>query len=877
MRKIYLFMLTLICAMGVTSANAEKTSLYLDAANAVRKNPGTSSTNWGLASDVPTAEKVAYVFGDDTNMSASGMIWGLGNGDSAFGTDFQNGASTSFTFVGRQNYSGEYVAQMYILNKDVNMLNLSYTFSGYESNNSFSIWKVSEGTATKLASRSFSDAWTSGQKYSFFLHEKETPLLSSGDRLVLIWNHRSGGQTVNITDFQLNVYNNLQYKDVQVKLHDDGAENASITGNVSLPIADNYPVKSFLQQNRLIVYEDKAVTVTDATTTLDVNYTGLFPFAGSYDELTENGKWVSMFTQNGRMHVYDPLCSNGTKYPTIDRATFANLSNRKFWGFICNPFESENVKIVNKGAGRDKYLYLTSETPVHDGADIPLLMGDEQNTENYATCEWIVEPGNYTGGAQYFTIKAAKQADGNNQYINNYAGAGFMTTWRNGSGDTGSNIKFTSEQDTYDLLKERALTAPYNAVHSLTQEARALITGSTVEEYQQEITAIQEMENDGVIPFVDGAYYYLRNYTPANESNTYVLNANETGTEASMVLVPNDKVGTIEEGMKYFDLNALWKISQADPNDHGYDGGSEDIGVSKTIGRYVIHANSGNTLTNASTHKLAATPGNNDIYYFVNLGAGQHFMKNVQYSGTGNQAKAMPLSGLAGGTLTQKTPANGHFKNTRDTWYGIPVTNFEFELHKGVEGDESFYATAHLPFAISIDETEGVKAYTVGTVDKENGVLNLKEIKGTIPANTAMVLIGGKNKVTVNIIANATETAEANDYLQGVNMARAYDDEITKNNVLVLGTGATGTKVGFYLPADASTGLRSNSAYIPVSALDGVSAANGLKFNFGGVANGIDGVNADSDKSDVIYDLQGRRVNKFSKGLYIVNGKKVIL
>ena len=108
-------------------------------------------------------------------------------------------------------------------------------------------------------------------------------------------------------------------------------------------------------------------------------------------------------------------------------------------------------------------------------------------------------------------------------------------------------------------------------------------------------------------------------------------------------------------------------------------------------------------------------------------------------------------------------------------------------------------------------------------------------------------------------------------------MARDFDTEITADNVLVLGIGETSSKVGFYLPATGSTGLRSNSAYIPVSALDGVNPANGLKFNFGGVASGIDGVNADSNKGTVVYDLQGRRVNKLSKGLYIVNGKKVIL
>ena len=40
------------------------------------------------------------------------------------------------------------------------------------------------------------------------------------------------------------------------------------------------------------------------------------------------------------------------------------------------------------------------------------------------------------------------------------------------------------------------------------------------------------------------------------------------------------------------------------------------------------------------------------------------------------------------------------------------------------------------------------------------------------------------------------------------------------------------------------------------------------------VAEGIDNINADAEL--VIYDLSGRRVEKMEKGIYIVNGKKVI-
>ena len=41
--------------------------------------------------------------------------------------------------------------------------------------------------------------------------------------------------------------------------------------------------------------------------------------------------------------------------------------------------------------------------------------------------------------------------------------------------------------------------------------------------------------------------------------------------------------------------------------------------------------------------------------------------------------------------------------------------------------------------------------------------------------------------------------------------------------------------------------------------------------------SGIEQIEAANEKVEVIYDLMGRRVKRAEKGLYIVNGKKVVL
>lgn len=40
---------------------------------------------------------------------------------------------------------------------------------------------------------------------------------------------------------------------------------------------------------------------------------------------------------------------------------------------------------------------------------------------------------------------------------------------------------------------------------------------------------------------------------------------------------------------------------------------------------------------------------------------------------------------------------------------------------------------------------------------------------------------------------------------------------------------------------------------------------------------GIDNVKVETSKDNIVYDLQGRRVSQPAKGIYIVNGKKVLV
>ena len=85
-----------------------------------------------------------------------------------------------------------------------------------------------------------------------------------------------------------------------------------------------------------------------------------------------------------------------------------------------------------------------------------------------------------------------------------------------------------------------------------------------------------------------------------------------------------------------------------------------------------------------------------------------------------------------------------------------------------------------------------------------------------------------------------------------------------------------GTGIGFWWGNENGTAFAvgSNKAYmaVPTSV---AGARNG--FAFGDDATGISNVNINLNDNDNCYDLQGRKVNKPGKGLYIVNGKKVVI
>ncbi len=152
---------------------------------------------------------------------------------------------------------------------------------------------------------------------------------------------------------------------------------------------------------------------------------------------------------------------------------------------------------------------------------------------------------------------------------------------------------------------------------------------------------------------------------------------------------------------------------------------------------------------------------------------------------------------------------------------------------------------------------EGLKAYVVTATNSESATLT--EV-AAIKANTPYILQGAEGDYTLTIAEKVD--APAGNLLQ-------ISTESTANGVYVLANGGNG--VGFYTWAGGQLGA--GRVYLPNNA---EGARDFLAFSFG-EATAIKAVENAKQQGNAVYNLTGQRVAQPTRGLYIVNGKKVVL
>lgn len=213
---------------------------------------------------------------------------------------------------------------------------------------------------------------------------------------------------------------------------------------------------------------------------------------------------------------------------------------------------------------------------------------------------------------------------------------------------------------------------------------------------------------------------------------------------------------------------------------------------------------------------------------------------------------------------TDKFYDTGWDGNNRSCYYQFEEVEYPntitFHAAQNING-VSHIATFSAPFATIIPTD--VKAYYVSAKGTEATMTAIDA--QVIPANQGVILTS-ESGAAATMVPAAGETAATITGNQLGHSAGAAKT-LTAGEGYILGNGTEGT--AFY-PCKAGS-LPINKAYLLGN---GPSA---IVMNFGNAVTGINAIAAPASAKAPIFDLSGRRVVKATKGLYIQNGKKVIV
>lgn len=180
------------------------------------------------------------------------------------------------------------------------------------------------------------------------------------------------------------------------------------------------------------------------------------------------------------------------------------------------------------------------------------------------------------------------------------------------------------------------------------------------------------------------------------------------------------------------------------------------------------------------------------------------------------------------------------------------------------------WATLFLDYNAEIPE--GVTCYVISGFEGDKATLT--EVTSVLPKETGVIVKANPGDYTFEATG---ATADIESYLSGsVNNEYVNENVVKEAYVLSIVDG----EVGLY-KAQMAGGVflnNANKAYLPASALTAsAQGTSGFKFRFDNQTTGIEGAPA-LNTAKAIYDLSGRKVNDITApGLYIVNGKKVMV
>ena len=183
-------------------------------------------------------------------------------------------------------------------------------------------------------------------------------------------------------------------------------------------------------------------------------------------------------------------------------------------------------------------------------------------------------------------------------------------------------------------------------------------------------------------------------------------------------------------------------------------------------------------------------------------------------------------------------------------------------LSVGSSKYNTFYSTQPLYFQGS----ESVKAFIA--IQYSATEVKLRQVIGAVAANTPLVLKGDAANASANIEVVESGESYGNNLLVGVRQSTSINSP--QKYVLVEKSGT----VKFADTGNHAATVPANKAYLQAPA--GANARQ-LTIIFEGGVTAIEAISTENDDVPAVFNLSGQQVKNPGKGLYIINGKKVII
>ncbi len=279
------------------------------------------------------------------------------------------------------------------------------------------------------------------------------------------------------------------------------------------------------------------------------------------------------------------------------------------------------------------------------------------------------------------------------------------------------------------------------------------------------------------------------------------------------------------------------------------------ISGSNNYGGYItLSADDGYRITGFSikTTNTYSTTVDYTVDGSTSIGEGEILGKNSEYSKDGLFNKSVSIYNLG-------TGSNGRLEIASITVFYIQVTsaNIASSGYSTLSNDNA------LDFANAVADDDEADALVAYIIPSNDGVKLTKTEVTEAPAGTG-ILLKGTAGVTYTIPVKANATAVGTNLLKAGPVTVPDGNEtiyLLKSGQFHLASAGTTSAGKAYLELPAAVGA-------PALSIDNDDETTGI---------GMTTVNGQQTTDGVYYDLSGRRVAQPTKGLYIVNGKKIVI